>query len=94
MFWLSLGNLRNWGNAGIWYVNGNNGTGDARWNIGSRLSGSKESAEHSFRRDYPPPLVASGHMAWVNRLKWLHDHWDSSRMGETSESIQRERSNY
>ena len=39
MFLLSLGNLRNGGNAGLWYVNGNNGTGNARWNIGSRLSG-------------------------------------------------------
>lgn len=37
--WLSLGNLRNRGNAGLWYVNGNNGTGNTRWNIGSRLSG-------------------------------------------------------
>lgn len=37
--WLSLGNLRNRGNAGLWCVNGNNGTGNTRWNIGSRLSG-------------------------------------------------------
>ena len=60
--WLSLGNLRNRANGGLWYVNGNNGTGNARWNIGSRLSGQNI----YFRRDYPPPLVASGHLAWVN----------------------------
>ncbi len=39
--WLSLGNLRNRGNAGLWYVNGNNGTGNTWWNIGSRLSGQR-----------------------------------------------------
>ncbi len=39
--WLSLGNLRNGGDAGLWYVNGNNGTGNTRWNIGSRLSGQR-----------------------------------------------------
>ena len=37
--WLSFGNLRNRGNAGLWYVNGNAGTGDAGWSLGSRLSG-------------------------------------------------------
>ena len=67
--WLSLGNLRNRANGGLWYVNGNNGTGNARWNIGSRLSGqNKQSFQLRiyFRRDYPPLLVASGHLAWVN----------------------------
>ena len=37
--WQGLGNLRNGGNAGLWYVNANNGLGNANWNIGSRLSG-------------------------------------------------------
>ena len=37
--WLSLGNLRNRGNAGLWYVYGGSGAGDSGWNIGSRLSG-------------------------------------------------------
>ena len=36
--WLSLGNLENWGNAGLWFVGGSNGTSNARWRIGSRLS--------------------------------------------------------
>lgn len=66
--WLSLGNLRNRGNAGLWYVNGNNGTGNGWWNIGSRLSGQNRQTFQLyiyFRRDYPPPLVASG-QAWVN----------------------------
>jgi len=35
---LSFGNLNNGGNAGVWYVNGNNGLGNARWNIGGRVS--------------------------------------------------------
>lgn len=37
-FWLSVGNLNNGGNAGLWYVNANNGVANARWNIGSRQS--------------------------------------------------------
>ena len=36
--WLSLGYLGNWGNAGLWFVDGNGGTGVAGWVIGSRLS--------------------------------------------------------
>lgn len=46
--WQSLGNLTNGGNAGVFYVNGNNGLGNTRWNIGSRLSGQW----HIFRHDY------------------------------------------
>nr|DAL56155.1 MAG TPA_asm: hypothetical protein [Caudoviricetes sp.] len=46
--WLSLGNLRNRGNAGLWYVNGNNGTGNTRWNIGSRLSGHNHEQPASY----------------------------------------------
>ena len=37
--WLSLGSLGNWGNAGLWCVHGNYGSGYSWWNIGSRLSG-------------------------------------------------------
>jgi len=37
--WLGLGNLNNGGNAGLWYVNGNNRLGNENWNIGSRQSG-------------------------------------------------------
>ena len=37
--WQGLGNLRNGGNAGLRYVNANNGLGNANWNIGGRLSG-------------------------------------------------------
>lgn len=37
--WQGLGNLNNGGNAGLWYVNANNALTNARWNIGSRLSG-------------------------------------------------------
>ena len=37
--WLGLGNLNNGANAGLWYVNANNGLGNANWNIGGRLSG-------------------------------------------------------
>lgn len=36
---LSLGNLRNRGDAGLWYLNGRNRLGTERWNIGSRLTG-------------------------------------------------------
>ena len=36
--WLSLGGLWYWGVAGVWYVSGSGGTGDAGWNIGSRRS--------------------------------------------------------
>lgn len=36
--WLSLGSLGSGGDAGLWCVNGSNGTGIARWNIGSRRS--------------------------------------------------------
>lgn len=54
-WWQSLGNLRNGGNAGLWYVNGNNGLTNANWNIGSRQSGQP----FNVRRDYrTPPLVA------------------------------------
>lgn len=59
--WLSLGNLRNRGNAGLWYVNGNNGTGNTRWNIGSRLSGQQlKNQLYNFRRDYPPCWQRAG----------------------------------
>lgn len=34
-----MGNLNNGANAGLFYVNGNNGLGNGNWNIGSRLSG-------------------------------------------------------
>jgi hypothetical protein len=37
--WLSVGNLDNGGNAGLWYVNANNGLTNANWNIGGRESG-------------------------------------------------------
>lgn len=36
---LSLGNLNNGSNAGLWYVNGNNALSSAWWGIGSRQSG-------------------------------------------------------
>ena len=36
--WLSLGILWNWGNAGLWCVSGNGGTGLTWWYIGSRRS--------------------------------------------------------
>lgn len=36
--WLSLGVLWNWGNAGLWFVDGSSGTGGAGWGIGSRRS--------------------------------------------------------
>lgn len=36
--WLSLGYLRNWGVAGLWYVSGSSGPGNARWYFGSRRS--------------------------------------------------------
>lgn len=36
--WLSLGVLWNWGNAGLWCVNGNDGTGNAWGYVGSRRS--------------------------------------------------------
>lgn len=36
--WLSLGLLWNWGNAGLWCVNGSVGSGNAGWSIGSRRS--------------------------------------------------------
>lgn len=35
---LSLGYLYSWGDAGLWYVSGSNGLGNARWGFGSRLS--------------------------------------------------------
>ena len=46
--WLSLGTLWNGGLAGLWYVNGNNGTGNTRWNIGSRLSGHNHEQPASY----------------------------------------------
>lgn len=48
-----LGNLRNRGNAGLRYVNGNNDLANARWNYGSRQSGTTLSTSFSIR-DYPP----------------------------------------
>lgn len=36
--WLSLGSLRSGANGGLWFVDGNNGTGVAWWHIGSRRS--------------------------------------------------------
>lgn len=36
--WLSLGDLGNGGGAGLWFVYGSSGTGDAWWDIGSRRS--------------------------------------------------------
>lgn len=36
---LGLGNLENGGIVGLWILNGNNGTGNTRWNIGTRQSG-------------------------------------------------------
>lgn len=68
-FWLSLGAWWGGGDAGLWCVDGDNGAGGAGWGIGSRLSGqNKQSFQLHiyFRRDYPPPLVASWHLAWVN----------------------------
>ena len=38
--WQALGNLNNGGNAGLRYLNANNGLGNANWNIGSRASDS------------------------------------------------------
>ena len=57
--WLSVGNLRNRGNFGPFYVNGNNGTGNARWNICSRLSGASRQQIY-FRRVYPAHFGATG----------------------------------
>lgn len=37
--WQSVGNLNNGGNAGLWYVNANNGLTNTNWNIGGRESG-------------------------------------------------------
>lgn len=36
--WLSLGDLGNRGSAGLWFVHGNNGPGNAWWDFGSRRS--------------------------------------------------------
>lgn len=36
--WLSLGYLWGWSNAGLWYVDGGGGLGNAWWGIGSRRS--------------------------------------------------------
>ena len=36
--WLSLGLLGDGGIAGLWFVAGNNGAGNAGWGIGSRRS--------------------------------------------------------
>ena len=36
--WLSLGVLGSWGDAGLWYVAGGSGLGDAWWEVGSRRS--------------------------------------------------------
>ena len=38
VFFLALGNLRNGGNAGLSYLNANNGLGNANWNILSLIS--------------------------------------------------------
>lgn len=48
-----LGNLRNRGNAGLRYVNGNNDLGNGRWNYGSRHSGIL-SFNIILSRVYPP----------------------------------------
>ena len=55
--------MRNGGNAGLWYVNGNNALGNARWNIGSRQSGgisyySVTTTSRAPERD--------GALAWLN----------------------------
>ena len=45
--WLSLGLLWNGGNAGLWFVGGNSGSGNAWWRIGSRLSANGRSRGES-----------------------------------------------
>lgn len=63
--WLSLGSLRDGGNAGLWYVNGNNGTGDAWWYIGSRLSG-KSNNQLNTSAATTRRAGNERAMAWVN----------------------------
>ena len=46
--WLSLGLLGSRGNAGLWCVSGNNGTGNPWWIIGSRLSGHNHEQPASY----------------------------------------------
>lgn len=45
--WLSLGSLGYGANAGLWFVGGVNGTADAWWSIGSRLSANGRSRGES-----------------------------------------------
>lgn len=45
--WISLGSLGNGGDAGLWFVYGYNGTGNAGWYIGSRLSANGRSRGES-----------------------------------------------
>ena len=62
--WQAFGNLNNGGNAGLWYVNGNNGLGNANWNIGSRRSCRDQ--QH-FRHVYPAPAWVTGHARSTER---------------------------
>lgn len=57
--WLSLGNLRNWGNCGLWYVVGYGGCGGAGWGIGSRLSGKSFGTSAKQLHEHAPKLVFS-----------------------------------
>ena len=45
--WLSLGSLWHGGNAGLWCVSGNGGSGSAGWHVGSRLSANGRSRGES-----------------------------------------------
>jgi len=44
--WLSLGDLGNWGSAGLFFAICLNGSGTAWWNYGSRLYGRFEAINH------------------------------------------------
>ena len=50
-FWLAYGNLNNGANAGLSYLNGNNGLSNANWNYLARLS--KELSLFIFAIVYP-----------------------------------------
>lgn len=56
----ALGNLRNGGNAGLFYVNGNNRLGNERWNIGSRQSGCIRYYLFCFTRVWSPLPAGEG----------------------------------
>ena len=90
--WLSVGNLNNGGTAGLSCVNGNNGLGNARWNIASRLSGCRaERPRHeSSRRVYRPPSGASRFNPAPQGVKSPTGQWAGSTC-ERSYGIQKGR---